>query len=42
MTNDNTAAEIFKKAMSEFIGNNLEISIDLLTEEIEKDPGFSR
>jgi Tfp pilus assembly protein PilF len=40
MTNDNTSVEIFKKAMSEFIGNNLEISIDLLTEAIKKDPGF--
>lgn len=40
MSDTMTSTEIFKKAMSEFIGNNLENSVNLLTEAIEKDPSF--
>lgn len=40
MSDNKSPMEIFKTAMSEYIGNNLENSVKLLTEAIEKDPDF--
>ncbi len=40
MADKQKSMELFKKAMSEYIGNNLEESVELLTEAIENDPDF--
>ena len=40
MNDKNKAMELFKKAMSEYIGNNLENSVDLFAKTIECDPDF--
>ena len=40
MTDKNKSMELFKKAMSEYIGKNLVSSVNLLNEAIDNDPNF--